>query len=120
MKEAVEDKKMELIRLGTKIPAKDIDVLSLIDTLDLCGLINDSINKYNDSNTVKGFINGMIGNTNVPNMVDSSNNATAANKLGKVKPVVVHKNNHDNTKLANTELKFNNILGANIVEEREG
>ena len=52
MKEAVEDKKMELMRSGTKIPAKDVDVLCLIDTLDLYGLVNDGINKYNDRNTV--------------------------------------------------------------------
>ena len=47
------------------IPAKEIDVLSLIDTLDLYGLINDGINKYNDRNTVQGFINDMVGNTNI-------------------------------------------------------
>ena len=51
-KEAVEDKKMELMRSGTKILAKDIDVLSLINTSDLYGLINDGINNYNDCNTM--------------------------------------------------------------------
>ena len=35
MKEAIEDKKVELMRSGTKILAKDIDVLCLINTLDL-------------------------------------------------------------------------------------
>ena len=60
----------------------------------------------------------MIGNTIVPTMVDGNNEATAASKLGKVKPVVVHENNHGNTKLTNTELKSNNILGAHIVEEK--
>ena len=44
MKEAFEDKKMELIQSGTKITTKDIDVLCLIDTCKLYGLINDSIN----------------------------------------------------------------------------
>ena len=100
------------MRLGTKIPVKDIDVLSLIDTSDIYVLINDGINKYNDRNTVQGFINNMVGKTNVPTMVDSSNKATTACKLGKAKLVVVHENNHNNTKLANTELKSNNILGA--------
>ena len=56
MKEAVEDKKVELKQSGTKIPAKYVDILRLIDTLDLYGLINDGINKYNDRNTKQGFI----------------------------------------------------------------
>ena len=43
-----------------------------------------------------------------------------ANKFGKTKPVVVHENNHGNTKLADTKLKLNNNLGVNIVEEKEG
>ena len=120
MKEAVEDMKMELMQLGTKIPAKDIDVLCLIDTSDLYGLINDGINKYNDRNTVQGFINDTISNTNVPIVVESSNEWSAASKLGKAKPVVVHGNNHGNTKFANTGLKSNNILNAHIVEEKEG
>ena len=33
MKKAVEDKKMDLMRSGTKIPENDIDVLDLLDTL---------------------------------------------------------------------------------------
>ena len=120
MKETVEDKKMELMQLGTKIPAKDIDILCFIDTSNLYGLINNGINKYNDRNTVQEFINDMVGNTNVPTTVESSNKATSVSKLGKAKPVVVHENNHGNTKLANTGLKSNNILGAHIVEEKEG
>ena len=47
----------------------------------------------------------MVGNTNVPTVVESGNKATAASKLGKAKPVDVHKNNHGNTNLANTRLK---------------
>ena len=119
MKKAVEDKKVELMQLGTMIPAKDVDVLCLIDTSGLYKLINDGINKYNDCNTVQGFINDMVGNTNVPTVVESSNKATAAIKLGKAKPIVVHENNHGKTKLADTELKSNNILGAHIMEEKE-
>ena len=53
MKEAVEDKKMELMQLDTKIPVKDIDVLYLINTLDLYGLISDGINKYNTTTQCK-------------------------------------------------------------------
>ena len=120
MKEALEDKKVELMQLGTKIPAKEVDILCLINTSDLYRLINDDINMYNDRNTVQGFINNMVGNTNVPTVVESNNVATAASKLGKVKPVVVHENNHGSTKLANTGLNSNNILGARIVEEKEG
>ena len=40
MKEAVEDKKVELKQSGTKIPAKDVDVLRVINTSDLYGLIS--------------------------------------------------------------------------------
>ena len=90
MKKAVEDKKVELKQFGTKIPAKDADVLRLIDTLDLYGLINDSINKYNDRNTVQGFTNDMVGKADALTVVESINKATVASKLGKVKPVVVH------------------------------
>ena len=81
MKEAVEDKKVELKQSGTKIPAKDVDVLRLIDTSDLYGLINDGINKYNDRNTVQGFINDMVGNTNIPTVVESGNKATTGLSL---------------------------------------
>ena len=52
MKEEVEDKKMELTQSGMKIPENDMDVLSLFDTSELYGLINDGINKYNQPNTV--------------------------------------------------------------------
>ena len=107
------------MRLGTKIPVKDVDVLCLINTFKLYGLINDSINKYNNRNIVQGFINNRVGNTNVPTVVENGNEATAVSKLGKDKPVVVHENNHGNTKLTDTELKANNILGAHIVEERK-
>ena len=65
MKEAVEDKKMKLMRLGKKIPTKDLDVLCLINTCELYGLINDGINKYNNRNTVQGFINNMVGHIHV-------------------------------------------------------
>ena len=120
MKEAVEDKKVELKQSGTKIPAKDKDVLRLIDTSDLYGLINDGINKYNDRNTVQWFINDLVGNADAPTVVKGINEATVANKLGKTKPVVVHTINHGNMKLTDTELESNNTLGAHIVEEKEG
>ena len=76
-----------------------------------------------DRNMVQGFINDMVletSNTVTPTVVEDNNKSTAASKLGKIKPVVVHKNNHDNTNLANTGLKSNNILGAHIVEKKEG
>ena len=53
MKEAVEDKKMELIQSGIKFLENNVDVLDLINTSDLYGLINDGINKYNHRNTVQ-------------------------------------------------------------------
>ena len=69
---------------------------------------------------MQGFVNDMVDNTNVPTVVKSGNKVTAASKLGKAKPVIVHENNHGNTKLVDTGLKSNNILGAQIVEEKEG
>ena len=71
MEEAAEDKKMELTRSGTKIPENYVDVLDLIDSSDLYGLINDGINKYNHCNTVQGVTNDMVGNTNVATTVHS-------------------------------------------------
>ena len=81
MKEAVEDKKMELMRSGTKIPENDVDDLDLINTLELYGLINDGINKYNHRNTAQGVTNDMVGNTNVPTTVHSSNEATYTEQI---------------------------------------
>ena len=81
MKEPVEDKKMELMRLGAEIPAKDVDVLCRIDTFNLYGFINDGIDKYNNRNTVQKFSNDMVGNTKVPTVVESGNKATMASKL---------------------------------------
>ena len=103
-----------------KIPAKDVETLCLIDTFDLYGLINDGVNKYNNRDTVQVFINDMVGNINDLTVVESGNEATVASKFWKDKPVVVHENNDGNTKLADTELKSNNILGAHIMEEKEG
>ena len=51
MKEVVNNKKAELRQSGKEVPAKDVDILWLINTSYLYGLINDGINKYNDSNT---------------------------------------------------------------------
>ena len=84
MKEAVDNKKMELMQFRTKIPAKDVHVLCRIHTSALYELINDSINKYNDRNTVQGFINDMVGNTNVPTVVKSSNKETVGVNWGKL------------------------------------
>ena len=136
MQEAVEDKKMELMQSGTKIPVKYVDVLDLINTSELYGLINDGINKYNNRNTVQGSINNMVGNTHIPTMVHNSNEATYTeqDEIDDLNEDLLHlcnglgdninnnnnKNNHDNTNLTNNGLKFNNILGAHIVEEKEG
>ena len=46
MKEAVEDKKMELTQADMKIPDNDADVLSLFNTLKLYRLINDGIKQF--------------------------------------------------------------------------
>ena len=84
MKEAGEDKKVELKQSGKEIPAKDVDILRLIDTSYLYGLINDGINKYNDSNTTQGFINTMFDNTNTATVVNNNNRTTTSNKAKQV------------------------------------
>ena len=80
MKEAVEDEKVELKESGTKIQAKDVDVLRLIDTSDLYGLINEGINKYYHCNTAQGITNDMVGITNVPTTVHCNNKASYVEK----------------------------------------
>ena len=55
-----------------QISENDADVLSLFDTLELYGLINEDINKYNHRNTAQGVTNNMVGNTNVPTTVHST------------------------------------------------
>ena len=45
MKEAVRDKMLELIQSSKKTPDNDVDVLDLIDTSDLYGMITEGINK---------------------------------------------------------------------------
>ena len=117
MKEEFEGKTVELKQSSRKIPAKDVDVLRLIDTSDLYGLINDSINKYNDCNTAQEFTNNMVGNADASTVIKGIVEVTAASKLGKAKPVVVHINNYSNTKLTDTELESNKTLGTHIVEE---
>ena len=103
MKKAVEDKKAELKQSGRELPAKDVDILRLIDTSYLYGLINDGINKYNDSNTTQGFFNNMFDKTNTATVVDNNNKTTTSNKASKAKPIVVHENNNGAMKLAETE-----------------
>ena len=73
-------------------------------------------------NILEGFINDMISetsHTNAPTMVKDNNKTTAASKLGKVNPVVVHEHNNGTMKLADTGLKSNNTLGVHIVEQKE-
>ena len=136
IEESVENKKMELMKSGTKIAGKNVDILDLIDTFELYGLINDSINKYNYRNAVQGFINDMDGNTNNSTMVHNSNKATYMEQdkindlhedlhylrygLGYNINDANKENNRDNTNLADNGLKFNNTNGAHIVEEKEG
>ena len=136
MKEPFEGKRMDLMRSGAKFPENDVDILDLINTLQLYGLINDGINKYNHRNTVQECINDMVGNTNVPTMVHNSNKATYTEQdeindlngdlrnlrygLGNNINDGDNENSHDNTNLTNNGLKSNNTIGAHIVEEKKG
>ena len=118
MKEVVEDKKTELKQSGKEIPAEDVDILRRIDTSYLYGLINDGINKYNDSNTTQ--ITNMFVDMNTATVVDTNNKTTTNNKASEAKPIVVHENNNGAMKLAETGMESNNTLGAHIMEEKEG
>ena len=113
----------------TKMSMNNIDVLDLIDTLELYGLINDGIDKYNNRNTVQGFINDMVSNTNVSTKVHNSNKATYTkqdeiNDLNDLNEDQLHlrnglgdnitdtdnTNNHENTNLADNGLTSNKRL----------
>ena len=120
MKEAVENKKVKLKQSDKEIPTKDVVILRLIDTSYLYGLINDGINKYNDSNTTQGLINNMFDNTNTATVVDNNNKTTTSNKTKKAESVIVHENNNGAMKLAEAGMESNHTLGAHIVEENEG
>ena len=94
MKEAVENKKMELMRSGTKIPDNNVDVLDLINTLELYGLINDGIDKHNHCYTVQGSIHDMVGNTNVPHSAVKKEHV-----MGVSCPVIVGYSNYGSSML---------------------
>ena len=83
-------------------------------------LINDGINKYNDSNATQGFINNVFDNKNTTTVVDNDNKTTTSNKIKKAKPIIVYENNNGAMKLVETGLESNHILDAHIVEEIEG
>ena len=75
-----------------------------------------------DRNTVQGFINDMISersNTDAPTLVEYNNKTTAASKLGKTKPVVVHENNNGNTKFVDTGLNPTAPLVPTLWKKRE-
>ena len=134
MQETVEDKKMDLMWSGTKIPENNVDVLDLIDTSKIYQLINDGINKYNHRNTGHGFINDMVDDT-IPTMAHNSNKATylEQDEINDLNKDLRHlryglgdnindddkKNSHNNTNLPHNGLKSNNTIGAHIVEEKK-
>ena len=80
IKEAVGNKKAKLKQSGKEIPVKDVDILQLFNTSYLYGLINDGINKYNDSNTTQGFIHNVFDNMNTTTVVNNDNKTTTSNK----------------------------------------
>ena len=77
----------------------------------------------------------MVDNTNIPTTVHSSNKATYTEQeeINDLNEDLCHlhyglgnnindddnKNSHDETILANNEMKSNNNIGAHIVEEKE-
>ena len=120
MKEAVEDKKTELKQSGKEIPAKDVDILRLINTSYLYGLINDGINKYNDSNTTQGHINNMFVNTNTATVVNNNKKTTTSNKAKKAEPIVVYVNNNGAMKHAEAGMESIKTLVPILWKKRNG
>ena len=111
-----------------------MDVLDLIDTSDLYGLINEGINKYNHRNTAQGVTNDMVGITNIPTTVQSDNKATYTeqeeiNDLNEELRILQHELrgniedddyvSHDETIPVKNVLKPDNTIGAHIVEGNE-
>ena len=78
MKEAVRDKMLELIQSGKKIPENDVDVLDLIDTSDLYGMINEGINKHYQRDKAQKVTNDMVNITMVFTIAHNNHNATYA------------------------------------------
>ena len=83
-------------------------------------MLNDGINKYNDSNTKQGFINNVIDDKNTTTVVNNDNKTTTSNKTKKAEPIIVHENNNGAMKLAEAGMESNHTLGAHIVEKNEG
>ena len=80
-------------------------------------MIDEGVNKYNDSNTTQGSINNMVDNTNTTNVVDNDNKTTTSNKTKKAEPIILHENNNGAMKLAEAGMESNHTLGARIVEK---
>ena len=70
----------------------------------------------NTFNMVEGFINNMVSESSYLGTptAEGSNETTTESEIGELKPVVIHENNNDGIKRANTRLEPNNIL-----EEKE-
>ena len=54
-----------------------------------------------------------------PTVVEGSDETTTESEMKKLKPVVVHENNNDGMKCADTGLEPNNIPGAHVIEEKK-
>ena len=78
MNKTVRDKMLELIQSGKKIPENDVDVLDLINTSDLYGIINDGINKHYQYDAAQRVTNDMVNITTVSTTAHSNNEATYA------------------------------------------
>ena len=78
MKEAVRDKMLELIQSGKKVKENNVDVLDLIDTSDLYGMINKGINKHYQRDAAQRVTNDALNTTNISTTAHSTNKVTYA------------------------------------------
>ena len=77
----------------------------------------------NTLNMVEEFINDMVSESSyleTPTMAKGSNETTTVSEMRKVKTVVVHENNNDGIKRADTGLEPNNMVPTSWKKGKDG
>ena len=67
---------LELIKSGKKIPENDVDVLDIINTSDIYGMINEGIKKHCQCDKARKVTNNMVNITHVSIITHSNYKAT--------------------------------------------
>ena len=128
---------LELMQSGKKISENDVDVLDLIDTSDLYGMINERINKHYQRDKARKVTNDIVNITNVSTIAHSNYKATYVGqeeindlkiRVNNLNKEVLHLRselrgnmdnddvNHDETVPAKNILEPNNTISTHVVE----